>query len=732
MGPKEEEFIKRLLATFEIEADEHLKTISSGIIDLEKDPPVDRVREIIEVIYRAAHSMKGAARSVNLADVEKLCHLMENVFAAWKNQEAPRGGEVFDALHKVLDCLRVRISPTETEPRYAGTSVESLVRLLEESVRPPGTPRFEQERENRTERSTLETKKTGEELKLSALAPVSDTIRVSSSRMSSLLLQAEELLGAKLWAGEHAKQVSMFTVVMQDWRRKWNVSAPEGQEELAALEHDFKTLAALAEQEQRRLAGMVDRLLDDMKRTLMLPFASLLEILPKLVRDLSRTQGKDVELVIDGGESEIDRRILDDMRDPLVHIIRNCIDHGIETPEERLKKGKTPKGSVRVTVAQKDGGHVELTISDDGAGIDSQGIKAAAIKTGAVSPNESVTIGENEAIALAFHSGVSTSPLITDVSGRGLGLAIVQEKVDKLGGILTVGSQRDQGTAINIVLPITIASFRGVLVRVGESTLVLPTINVDRVVQVTPDLIHTVENREMIRVNGRTVPLARLQDVLELPARRQVRENGAVSFAVIIRSSAAHIAFLADEILAEQEVMVKGLGSQLVRVRNISGIAVLGSGTTAPILNVHDMMKAAVRVAGGATQASTPRQDQIIRKTILLAEDSITARALLKSILEAAGYFVRTAVDGAEALSLVRTEAIDLIVSDVEMPRMNGFELTAKIRADKKLAEVPVVLVTALETREDRERGIEAGANAYIAKSSFDKSNLLDVVRRLL
>ncbi|MBI4462807.1 MAG: response regulator, partial [Acidobacteria bacterium] len=288
------------------------------------------------------------------------------------------------------------------------------------------------------------------------------------------------------------------------------------------------------------------------------------------------------------------------------------------------------------------------------------------------------------------------------------------------------------GTSFRIVLPLTVATFRGLLVRVAEHTFVLPTTNVERVLQVLPDDVKTVENRETIQLQGQALSLVRLESALGLPPARPAGSAANKLPVVVLGAAERRMGFLVEEILSEQEVLVKSLGRQLSRVKNIAGAAVLGTGKVVPILNIPDLMKSAVRAVPGEKLTAAPAEAPRRRKSLLVVEDSITARTLLKNILESAGYEVKTAVDGVDAFTLLRSEECDLVVSDVDMPRMNGFDLTAKIRADKKLSELPVVLVTALESREDRERGIDVGANAYIVKSSFDQSNLLEVIRRLI
>jgi len=321
--------------------------------------------------------------------------------------------------------------------------------------------------------------------------------------------------------------------------------------------------------------------------------------------------------------------------------------------------------------------------------------------------------------------------MITQVSGRGLGLAIVREKVEKLGGRVAIESRRGSGTTIRMRLPLTLATFRGVLIESAQRLFILPTAQVDRVARFKPQDVQTVEGRRTLALNGRAVALVDLAEVLQLPSTPRRPHSADATPVLVLGAGEQRVAFAVDAVLDEREVLVKRLTKPLSRVRNIDGATILGSGEVAPILNVPDLLKSA-RTAGAtprtpaaAVPSATPA------KRILVVEDSITSRMLLKGILESAGYDVKTAVDGMDAFTALRTERFDLVVSDVEMPRMNGFDLTARIRADRTLAEVPVVLVTALESREDREHGIDVGASAYLVKSSLDQSDLLEALRRL-
>jgi two-component system chemotaxis sensor kinase CheA len=436
-------------------------------------------------------------------------------------------------------------------------------------------------------------------------------------------------------------------------------------------------------------------------------------------------------LVIQGSGIEIDRRILEEMKDPLIHLLRNCIDHGIEAPVVRREKQKPPGGTITVAITQQDGGKIGITVADDGAGIDLEKVKASARKLGLLAAGENVKPDEKELLALIFQSGISTSPIITDISGRGLGLAIVREKVERLGGTIEIETRLGVGTTFRMVMPLTLATFRGMLVRAAGQLFVLPLHNVECVVRVDGEDIRTVENRETISLKGQAVALVRLGDVLELPDNSASEAEKNVQ-AAILGIGPIRIAFQVDEVLGEQEVLVKMLGRQLARVRNVAGACVLGTGQVVPVLNVADLMKSAVQQTTARRAPAAEKTAGTQQRSILVVEDSITSRVLLKNILESAGYRVTTAVDGVDAYTALKTATFDLVVSDVEMPRMDGFDLTEKIRADKQYSELPVVLVTALGSREHRERGIEVGANAYIVKSSFDQSNLLQVVGQLL
>ena len=808
MTDNDAEFLKRLLVTFKVEADEHLKGMGATLLRLENNEDTEEERaQLVETIFREAHSLKGAARSVNLREVESFCQALEGVFAALKKGERTTSPALFDLLQEALDFLELMLAATGTAQTHEEhVRQRQLAIRLEQAARertvpgetgrqdalaatPPSAaaplhaaaPHFPvpPAREDAplvpvpdipVRKESSPPRSPDSSVQPSSLPSVmTDTVRVSTARLTSVLLQAEEMLSAKLASSQRALDMRNATATFGVWHKEWarvrplvqglrcarprdgeghGLDSGERQRTLARvleflewnhdflkeLEARFRAEAKSAERDTRALGSMVNNLLDDMKKVLMFPFSALLEILPKTVRDLSRDSGKKIELAIDGEEIEIDRRILEEMKDPVLHLVRNCIDHGIEPPAERKAKGKPERGAITVAVSPRDD-KVELIVADDGRGIPLAAVRAALQKLGTLPREKLEELDDRELVSYIFQSGITTSSIITEISGRGLGLAIVREKVEKLGGTVIVETVPETGTTFRIVLPLTVATFRGLLVRLGEPLFVLPTMHVERVIRLPREAIKTVENRETISLEGKAVSLSRLTDVLGLPPTQGTADLSDLLPMVVLTAGGNRIAFLVDEVVGEQEVLLKRFGRQLARVRNVAGATVLGNGRVAPILNVADLLKSAAKFSASASghgNEAGMRERPSRKRTVMVAEDSITTRTLLKNILETAGYEVMTAVDGADALTKLKSGAFDIVVSDVDMPRMNGFELTTRIRGDKNLDELPVILVTALASREDQERGIDAGANAYIVKSRFDQDNLLEVIERLI
>jgi two-component system chemotaxis sensor kinase CheA len=499
---------------------------------------------------------------------------------------------------------------------------------------------------------------------------------------------------------------------------------------LKALSAEMDDLLRSFSSDYRRLALLTDDLQDSVRRVRMLPVDTLFDIFPRMVRDLARERDKEVSLQIEGAATEVDRQVLEVMKDPLTHLLRNAVDHGIEPPGQREAAGKPRRGVIRLDAAQQ-GSNIILKVADDGAGIDLQAVRQAAVALGVLTAQDAADLSDAEAMQLIFCSGLSTLPQVTELSGRGVGMDVVRENLERLNGLIEVNTVSGQGTTFTLTLPLTMATTHVLLVKVADQTVAVPTTTVERILRVDAVSVGSIEGKPAIRVEGRPLPLVSLSQVLELPQVEPDLDSRQKVLAVVLGVVEKRVAFQVDGIQATQEVVIKNLGRQLKRVRNVAGATILGTGQVVMVLNVADLMKS-TEVGRSVFAAPRTEVQEIVRRRVLVVDDSITTRTLEKNILENAGFDVLVAADGQEAWELIQAERLDAIVADIAMPRMDGFALTEKVRGDERLVEMPVVLVTSLESPQDKIRGLEAGADAYITKSTFDQMELLETIERLI
>jgi two-component system chemotaxis sensor kinase CheA len=783
--PQNAALLRQLRSTFMVEAREHVQTMSDGLLRLEKTPATQAQGVTVDSIFRAAHSLKGAARAVELAEIELLCQSLEDVFASWRRTTlSPRPG-MMDTLYRALDAIGAMLNALASEPvppfpdtsalrrdlrRSGAPSAGSAFPAMEAAPKPGAAPAMQESPQARIAPAVGHAASPDPAPAAAASAGAADeTVRIALPKLESHLLEAEELLSAKLAASQRVADLRELADRCEAWRRAWaevqagarllrQTAAPAESpaagrdreiarildfcdwsgESLKAMEGRIAALRRDARQDRDAIGKRVDDVLRNARNLLLLPFAAISASFPRLVRDLCREQDKQADLAIHGEQVEMDRHILEEIKDPLIHMLRNAVDHAVEPPALRLARGKPARASITLTVSQLDGNKIQFVLADDGAGIDGERLTAAAIRRGVVTREEAGRLSGPAALELIFQPEMSTSDAVTHLSGRGLGLAIVREKTQALGGTVAVSSVPGSGTTFRIVLPAARAASRAILCQAAGRLLLLPTALVDRVARIKAADIRTIEGRATVSLGGRAIALLRLADVLDLPATPDAGPREAIQVIIVAPGPGTGdpIAFIVDNVLGEQEVLAKPLRKPLLRVRNIAATAALPSGQIVPVLNPADLHKSARRVPGHAPLAPAAPAEAAPapapRRSVLVAEDSITSRMLLKSILESAGYAVETAVDGLDAYAMLRSRSFDLLVSDVQMPRLDGFGLTARVRADKKLADLPVVLVTALASREDREKGVDAGANAYIVKGSFDQGDLIATVGRLI
>ena len=658
MDKPNDDFLKKLLATFRIEADEHLQAMSAGLIELENNPAEVRYAEIVETVFREAHSLKGAARAVNLKEIESVCQSMESVFAALKGNRLAVSPPLFDLMQEAIDDLSTLLSVDGAAMAVAGKSaLATLIRRLDDVLQGreaktaathPAAPQSTTDQPlpwvQQTPSALLQdvqseaSVEVAAHLPSTAPSPASGTVRVSTQKLDAVMRQVEELLAPRLASVQRARELREVAVSFATWKKQRARMRPVlrqieryvekggrrngaagGLPELPTkelpklleyleteqlfmktIEERLLRLSKFAAHDRRTLAGMSDSLLHDVKEMQLLPFSSLLEIFPRFTRELAREQGKQVELVIQGGEIEIDRHTLEEMKDPLMHLLRNCIDHGIEQPAMRRGKGKPAHGSITVAIAQKDGGKIEILVADDGAGIDAAKVKAAALKLNLVSAEEAEKLSEQEAQALVFQSGISTSQIITDISGRGLGLAIVREKIERLGG--TVALESHHGSRNHF--PYHAAADAGHFSRRAGPcgrTLFRHSRTQCRASGAGGTAGHPDGGKPRNDfAGGQAIALVSLGDVLELPRQISTANPSAQVAVVILGTGRQRVAFQVDEILGEQEVLVKALGRQLARVRNIAGASVLGTGQVVAVLNVPDSAEIGCEAGGTA------------------------------------------------------------------------------------------------------------------------------------
>ena len=478
---------------------------------------------------------------------------------------------------------------------------------------------------------------------------------------------------------------------------------------------------------------LVSRELEEGIRNLrLLPLSTLFSLFPRLVRDLSRTQSKTVDLVIEGGETTADKHIIEEMKSPLMHLIRNAVDHGLEIPEKRKAAGKPEACTLRLR-AFHTATHVVIEIDDDGRGLDLEAIKRGAVKRRLASEAEAGRMTRPQLEALIFQSGFSTSTMVTDVSGRGVGLDAVRASVEQLKGTVQVTSEPGRGCRFTVQLPITLATTPVFIVRVGDSRFAISLDFVHSVRRVALTDIFPIEGHDTIELDGAPVSIARLADLLELPRKGTPPPWPCI----ILNIGDERLGILVDALEDELEVVLKPHTGILQRVRNLSGATILGSGEVCLVLNPADLLKTVQKggfVVSGLREEVTDAgpQEKRERPLVLLAEDSITTRTQEKRILEAAGYEVVAAVDGADAYDKLGRQTFDAVISDVQMPNLDGLELAERIRKNPAFADLPIILVTSLSTPEDMQRGMDVGANAYLTKPTFDQQVFLETVRRLV
>jgi two-component system chemotaxis sensor kinase CheA len=793
---------EQIISTFKVELNELMQIISDGLLQLEKPQLTAEERQsTIRDVFRAAHSLKGAARAVGITSIEQLGHGLENILSDLQRGAITPFPDLYTACYHMLDAIQMAETAYEagemTAPDEAMQALTELNALRDSARaehpaqetrpeaavvtpdRPPviSIPReetvFVRIADPEPPRSTV----TPIEAPTAPVIPAApgapapwtdETIRVRIEKLDAVITQLSELVMAKIRLDQRALQINQLQNMVADWQKEWTATRDQytqkkyvrggvvaqaggkqvrnqgegsltsmlsSQSFIKDITNKLNDLSRDYTNDTVHISLVIDALEQEVKQIRLLPLSTITGTFGRMIRDLANSTNKEIEFEIIGAEVEMDKRVLELVKDPLIHLLRNAIDHGIESPADRKKQDKSPVAKITLS-AEHQGKDVILRVSDDGRGLDTNAIRRAVARyTGTDNPD----LSEAELIGWIFNTGITTSAIITDVSGRGVGLDIVRRNIETLHGRIDVSTMPGSGTSFILTIPMALTSSHVLIIQVANYQYALPLSSVERIISIKPEQISSVGGQRVLRYNGRPIPLTYLKKLLALPDQEEEKPaEDAESLAVILGAAERRMAFIVDELLGEQEIVIKGMGKQLARIGGIAGATVLGSGKVMLVLNAADLIKMASHSDNrGASSfhpvATTQIKKKVTQKRILVVDDSITTRTLEKHILEAEGFIVQVATDGQEALSVIATSGLpDLLISDINMPRIDGFELTSRIKSDPRTNSLPVFLVSSLDSSEDKAHGIQVGADAYIVKSQFDQTNLLQLIQQII
>ncbi|QVW24442.1 hybrid sensor histidine kinase/response regulator [Pseudomonas hormoni] len=754
-----------LLELFSLEAEAQTLVLSAGLLALERDPTQ---ADHLESCMRAAHSLKGAARIVGVDAGVSVAHVMEDCLvsaqegrlylrpdhidallqgtdllmriATPNNALAPAEIEGYVALMaRLLDPLALAapistpIAPFMTGPEVS--SVELLIPEIEPIIAAPSAP--DVPAEPVALRNTKRTTENGERV-----------LRVTAERLNSLLDLSSKSLVETLRLKPHLATMQRLKRMQNNGLRaleNLNVHLKEQTLSLEAREALDDARRLLAESQQLlveknaeldefawQASQRAQVLYDTALACRMRPFADVLTGQVRMVRDLGRSLGKQVRLEIEGEKTQVDRDVLEKLEAPLTHLLRNAVDHGIESPEQRLLAGKPEEGLIRLR-ASHQAGLLVLELSDDGNGVDLEKVRRSIIERQLSPPDTAAQLSEEELLTFLFLPGFSLRDKVTEVSGRGVGLDAVQHMVRQLRGAVVLEQTAGEGSRFHLEVPLTLSVVRSLVVEVGDEAYAFPLAHIERMCDLEPADIVQVEGRQHFWYEGRHVGLVAASQLLQRPASQNSQQTLKV---VVIRERDAIYGVAVERFIGERTLVVLPLDERLGKVQDISAGALLDDGSVVLIVDVEDMLRSVDKLLNtGRLERIARHSNQAVeaaRKRVLVVDDSLTVRELQRKLLVNRGYDVAVAVDGMDGWNALRSEDFDLLITDIDMPRMDGIELVSLLRRDNRLQSLPVMVVSYKDREEDRRRGLDAGADYYLAKASFHDDALLDAVVELI
>lgn len=723
---------RQVVGVFAEELREQAARIAELILALEDAPQGPNREKHVEELFRHAHTMKGSSGALGITDVEKLAHHLEDALTPFRKAQGQLLPDTVDLALRAMDASSRRASGLSREGPESTEGQEEVLAVAElfEKHVAAGAHLA----------ASTDASAPAAKVETPAQAPAreekgeteDDTVRVSLSRLAAFERRLDELrtLKSRLDQRQLTTQVLGQSVDQLLSRvRSLESLSPK----LQGVTDELKVYGEQLLQEQRALIDDSDFLLasadafDDELRSLRMVSARLVvPALQRALRETARKIGKDAVLQVNGGDIDIERQVLEELKNGLTHLVRNAVDHGIEGPEDRLKANKPTRAVIELTLEER-GGDLSVTMADDGRGIDVAAVRRKALEQKLITPEQAERLTRQEAYELLFRSGFSTASKVTETSGRGVGLDVVQEGITRLGGRVEVQSTAGRGTTFTIVVPMSVSSSESMLLSEAGRTFAVPHASLERVISFKDVELRERRGKRFIEVNGDPLPAMRLADVLGLSLHQDVLSTPVVA---VVASATRRVAVVCDQLLGTKQLVQRPLPAELKLLDVLGSGAILPNGEAILVLSPHGL---ADFVTGdqAADEAHPEVPAANTTRTVLVVDDSITTRMLLRTVLTASGYRVLTATDGEEAWKLVLGK-VDLVVSDVRMPVLDGFALTKRIRETPATAKLPVVLFSTLDSEEDNKKSTQSGASAFLTKRAFDRGKLVEVVESLI
>ncbi|WP_320173824.1 response regulator [Maridesulfovibrio sp.] len=762
-----------MLDLFRMEAESHSQALNAGLLELEKDQAPDKV----EPLMRAAHSMKGAARIVGLTDAVALAHAMEDLLVSCQKGEIVLDSGQIDLLLASTDIYR-DVSQLETDAIQSFLSerkplmdqMEKALRGDEEAalkvcseVCPQGIPSSIAEPIPEHAKEVIEAFPEQGEYKQAApvpakevpsateipapaqgmRAPEDSVVRVSAGNLNRLMALAGESLVESGRLGEFASSLlrikgghrDLMKILEESCERvRHGEIAEDVVGDIKAAVNDCQVMLVKHINEfdlyRRRNDNVSGRLYHEVIASRMRPFSDGGLGFPRLVRDLARSLGKEVDFIIEGETTSVDRDILEKLEAPLNHLIRNAVDHGIEMPDDRVSAGKPSAGTVKI-IAGHRAGMLFIEVRDDGQGLDPERIRAKVVERKLAPARMAEEMSRAELMEFLFLPGFSTAGKVTEISGRGVGLDVVHAMVQEVGGTVRADSEPGQGMSFSMQLPLTLSVIRTLLVKIAGQPYAIPLSRISRIASIFPEQLKLAEDRQYVSLDGANVGLVPAAQILGVQSAPLERDGLMV---VVISDRMNKYGLVVDDFLGEQDLVVRPLDHRLGKVPDVNSVAMMPDGSPVLILDAEDLVRSIDNLLSGGRLGKVglgSAESGPVQK-ILVVDDSLTVREVERKLLVNHGYEVDTAVDGQDGLNAVISGNYDLVVTDVDMPRMNGLELTSRIKSDPDLKSIPVMMVSYKDRKEDKLRGLEAGADYYLTKSSFHDETLLSAVEDLI